>query len=291
MDSFSILFDNNTFLRYNSIFKEVVFLLECLNVRKIEKLYDREQGCTCPILVELENGAKAILKYPGNPHGIIVLINEYIASCVAKIIELPCPNFGIAVVDGSTLISEELTHRELKEFLGTGFYTEYIRSAVKASASVLRQVENIKDGCKLILFDEIVKNSDRHASNVLVTATLKPRMFAIDHSHAFGDPEWIINDLSLGDIHSPYIWQENYHFYDMLIRAGASVLPSDLEETKQFIQANITEESLDRIIDTIPEVWASEVSEDQIKHAKVYILNRVNNLDAVNAMIIRERGV
>lgn len=116
-------------------------------------------------------------------------------------------------------------------------------------------------------------------------------IFAIDHSHAFGDPEWTIGDLSLNDIESPYIGRENLPVYNMLIGAGAPVTPAQLETDRTFIQERITEDSLSHIFATIPTEWITAVGSENIAHLYQYILNRVQNLETICNMINQERGV
>ena len=260
-------------------------------VQKIEKVYVKDQGCTCPAEVKQLDGRKAILKYPRNPLGMIVLVNEFIAYGILNAIGLSSPNFGVATVDETTILSDVVASTQsLSVFVGNGFYCEYIPSAVKASPRVLRHVKNLNDGCSLVLFDAIVRNCDRYSANILVSAT-DSRMYVIDHSHVLGDPEWSHETLSMNDADSPFVWQENREFYDMLIRAGAPMKSSDFEDAIERIREKVTKELLESIVRGIPIEWASEIGETEIVHAKKYILNRVENLDRIHNMIMRERGV
>lgn len=74
------------------------------HVQKIEKIYSSDEGCTRPAQVILDNGSRAVLKYPHNQQGIIVLVNEYVSYELATAIELSVPNFGTAVVDDQTIL-------------------------------------------------------------------------------------------------------------------------------------------------------------------------------------------
>lgn len=260
-------------------------------VRKIEKVYTEEQGCTCPVVVILDDGQKAIFKYPKNPLGIIVLVNEFIAYSVLKAMGLSSPNFGVAVVDEETQLNDEVadTHT-LGDFVGSGFYCEYIPSTVKASLRVLRGAKNLNEGCSVILFDAIVKNHDRYDANIIVSLA-DAKMYVIDHSHVLGDPEWSHETLSLDDADSPFVWEANREFYDLLIRAGAPMESRDFEDAIARIREKVSEELLEEIVREIPAEWESEVGEHEIAHAKNYILKRVENLDKIHNMIKRERGV
>lgn len=270
----------------------MVFLDEYIHVLKVEKIYAYNQGCTCPILAELSDGRRAVVKYPKNSFEEIVLVNEYIAYNIAEAINLSTPNFGIAHIDESITLASSLIDHSIEQFQGVGFFCEYIPSAFKASLGVLKQVENLDESCKLILFDHVVKNSDRYASNVIVAANkIKAKMFFIDHSHAFGDPNWDKNTLSVNDAASPYIWQENLAFYDMLIRAGAPMGETNFIDETQVFKEMITEDLLNGIIQSIPEEWRKKVGKENLLHVEQYIKSRVQNIDKICEMIARERGI
>lgn len=261
-------------------------------VYKIEKIYMRDQGCTCPILGELTDGRRVVLKYPNNSFGEIVLVNEYIAYNIAKAINLSTPDFGIAHVEKDITLLNSSINYSIEQFQGVGFFCEYIPSAIKASLGILKQVENLDESCRLILFDHVVKNSDRYESNVIITAnTVKAKMFFIDHSHAFGNPDWNKETLSVNDASSPYIWQENLDFYDMLIRAGAPIDETNFINESQVFKEMITEDLLSGIIQSIPEEWTKKVGEENLLHVERYIGSRVQNIDKICKVITRERGI
>lgn len=265
---------------------------EYRTVGTILKVYDIEAGCTCPILVKLDNECRAVFKYPRNPQGLIVLLNEYVTGQLAHLIDLTSPDFGIAVVNENTTLGPDFPAEvNRNRFSGVGFYSLYIPKTVPASLRALKYATNLGETARIILLDQIVKNCDRHEGNLLLTTDSSPMIFAIDHSHAFGDPEWTIGDLSLNDIESPYVWRENLPVYNMLICAGASVTPAQLEIERNYIQAHITEDALNHIFATIPPEWINDVGAENISHLHQYILNRVQNLEAICNMINQERGV
>ena len=264
-------------------------MLKLRSVCKIEQIYSDEQGCTRPIVVKLDDNTTAVLKYPKNQQGEIVLFNEYIASCIAKKIDLTIPNFGLAIINQNTTISKDIKGT-LKCFSGIGFYSERIPKTVKASPTILKCVENLHEASKLLLLDSIVKNTDRHSTNILITTDTHPIMYAIDFSHALGDPEWTMQTLSLSDIQSPLIWQENHDFYDMMIRAGAPLSESDLLSAAHVFSGAITNDFLEEIIQQLPCEWNITKCPELLQHAKKYILNRVDNIEHICATIMRERS-
>ncbi len=265
----------------------------CSHVSKILRVYTPEQGCTQPASVLLDDEYKAVFKYPQNPMGIIVLFNEYITYCIARAINLCIPDFGIAIVDENTQLDEVVnTTYPLAHFMGTGFYCSFIEKSVPVSAKILKHACNLSETGKIILLDQIVKNSDRYSENMrLEMAGTSPKMYIIDHSHALGDPEWDTTTLMLSDCKSPYIWRENLDLYTMLINAGAIVTPDTLRADCEAIQTQITEDVVENIFSSIPALWRNSIGNLRVEHARRYILNRVTNLQIICQTINEERGV
>lgn len=257
-------------------------------VTRIIKTYDYVHGCTCPILVQLDDGRQAVFKYPNNPQGIIVLFNEYISYQLAASIGITCPAAGLAEVTNSTTFGDS----DITRYVGIGFYSEYIPVTIPASLSVLKRVGNLDEACSILLFDEIVKNNDRYANNVLISANATPaRLYVIDHSHTFGNPNWDQSSLSFNDLMSPYVFRENEEMYNMFSCAGADFSRKKLISEAQRIQSVLTEDCINACFKNIPCEWLHEIGEDKTQYAKQYILNRTNNLNMICDMICRERGV
>ena len=278
---------SNTIIVSTTDISEVFSLNQILHVKQIEKIYTIEQGCTCPIKAVLDSGKKCIIKYPNNNMGIIVLINEYISYRIAKLVNLTTPDFYIACIDENTKIIDGLNPAKYK---GIVFGCDYIES-FKISNQVAKHVSNLNETCRMVALDEVVKNRDRHPPNILVNFHgTAAKMYFIDYSHAFGDPEWRIPDLSLSDIESPEVWDENKECYEILLKAGATFTHESFKEESLLFQEKITEEKLDLIINDIPKEWLESSRKQNLFHAKKYILNRVKNLDKIWEVISRRRS-
>ena len=63
-----------------------------LKVLEVGELID--QGVTFPVRCRLSEEVNAIIKYPKNPAGSSVLINEWIGNSIADIIGLTIPRYG-----------------------------------------------------------------------------------------------------------------------------------------------------------------------------------------------------
>ena len=79
--------------------------------------------------------------------------------------------------------------------------------------------------------------------------------------------------------------------YNMLIRAGAPVTPEQLDLERHLIQEHITSDFLNNIFASIPSEWVNIIGSENVSHLRQYILNRVENLEAICNMINQERGV
>ena len=254
-------------------------------VTKISHFYSYEQGCTQPAQVTLDSGITAVFKYPQNPEGCIVLFNELFSALIANAIELPIPNFGVAMVQASTD-----GNRQYNTIDGIGFFSEYIPKAVPLSYNASRYIVNLDKTCSILLFDYIVNNTDRYEKNILISVQ-SGQMFIIDHTHCFGDPDWTAADLKINSIISPQIWQENSKVYDMLIKSDTTISKKKLFHVAENIQASITDSLLDHFLNIIPRDWTIEIGEENLQHAKEYVLNQISNLPIICNSIIQEGGL
>lgn len=260
------------------------------HVSKITQIYNANEGCTCPALAQLDNVNKVVLKYPKNPMGIIVLFNEYITYRIAKEIQVTVPNFGLAHIDNNTKIDE--CFKKFFDIDDICFFSEFIAKSVKVSKRTLRYAKNLNEAPRIILLDHIVKNTDRYSANMLISVNKNDaNMYAIDHSHALGDPEWNTATLSKKDIASPEIWENNADFYNMLIDAGAEVTEDSMKSECDAIKEILTDVRIDNIFLSIPQCWKSQIGEQNIKCALEYIKNRVTNLHKICDVINQERSV
>lgn len=262
-----------------------------LHVDEITKLYAIEAGCTCPVLSILSDGKRAIYKYPNNPQGKIVLFNEFFSSSIAEMMHVTSPHFGIAFSDEQTKVCKE-SKRDPVYFSGIGFYSEYLENVSPISWRAARHASNIEETARIILLDEIVKNTDRHVENILIGFREgNNTLYSIDYSHAIGDPEWENDSLKKGDCSSPYVWIENRDCYEILISAGGSVTEETLHKEADQIRACINEHVIDRIISGVPDEWKNDLGTTRLEAVKQYVLQRVEGLDRICEMILKERGM
>lgn len=73
---------------------------------EIEEIFDIiEQGTTMPVRCRLSNGLNVIVKYMNNPYGQMVLVNEFVGSCVADVLGVTIPEFGICNLSENVISS------------------------------------------------------------------------------------------------------------------------------------------------------------------------------------------
>ena len=155
-----------------------------------------------------------------------------------------------------------------------------------------KYASNISETARIILLDEILNNADRHSENILIDFREGSNaLYAIDYSHAIGDPEWDCNSLKIGDCESPHVWIENRDCYDMLISAGGIVTAESLHKEAERIRMSINAEAINGIINSIPDDWKKDLGSSRLAAVEQYVLTRVTGIDSICDMILKERGM
>ena len=146
-------------------------------------------GITNPYRVSCNNKKTYAVKFPGNPGGKKVLINEFICSELGKKLNLPILNSALIQVKLSDYSSYMKNDLNLIE--GTAFGTEYNDNAMPViSPRMIINSTNKNDAIKILIFDLLVANYDRNEGNLLIDAKAN-KIIMIDHSHVFDiGPLW-----------------------------------------------------------------------------------------------------
>lgn len=140
-------------------------------------------GATNPHLVVCSDGKKYVAKFPGNPDGTRVLINEYVCSSIARKLMLPIPRFELADASNIGKHTDFLTGVDL--IPGTAFCSEYLEKVTIANSyDIIFHTSNKNDAIKILIFDIIINNNDRNPGNLLVDLK-NQSLIMIDHSHVF----------------------------------------------------------------------------------------------------------
>lgn len=248
-----------------------------------------EAGTTMPVRCRLENGLNVIVKYMKNPFGQKVLINELVGSCIADDIGLTIPEYGICNLSddviNTTNTNEEIDWRNA----GYAFFSKEYSSTAPPVRSLLSLIEN-KQTEKLILFDHIVNNCDRHIGNLLLDVSKSARLLIIDNSHIItkGIETDIEKELSISSVFSKRVLEENQEVYDMLC-TSVGFSEQKLMETAKEMKEIITDDKLKSYKEIIPKTWIDSVGKTHVDLMFQVIEQRFETIIEIARMIIEER--
>lgn len=245
-------------------------------------------GSTDPLLGELRGdvSCNAVLKTKGNPQSLLALVNELVCFQLAKSVDLPVPDGGIAVLNDGTIV--EAPDLVAPADMGNCFFSKYVERSNPAVGTVISGVSNKSDFEKVILFDHVVYNKDRSKLNLLVSYEKREwRLIAIDHTHVFKNQTiWNAHCLKQGMQENDYL-DENImesNFYGPFFESK-NINISTLKMSSNIFADRITGDYLDEVIDSIPEDWRTPSYDEDMTMLKKYLLYRLSHIDDMCAMI------
>ena len=245
-----------------------------------------------------------VVKFRNNPQDPRILINEYFAGKLAKLLGLPCPNCCLVDVQQDLVrrtpeLSFELARPSIPVAAGLAFGSEYPsrgRGAHRALQSVLElhpasapaKVENLSDLFGILIFDKWTSNTDHRQILCLERPTELGKtlhMFMIDNGFCFGGPTWSFTDLPRHGLYLDRSIYSTFHNFQTL------------EPWLERLEASVTLEELIRITKELPGSWIKDYRDDLLKMVKtlydrkkkVSALVRLS-LNAVHRSINREFG-
>jgi hypothetical protein len=141
------------------------------------------------------------LKAMGNRQGPHALACEFVGTSLAQWFGLSVADFAILrleEVDCYDLPAKDETGKGPRTRPGPAFVSKDVPGKTWADDEDLPKLENLKDITRLVVFDNWVRNCDRHPpdlsvrkanyANVYLARTKSPktfRLYAIDHTHCF----------------------------------------------------------------------------------------------------------
>ena len=261
-----------------------------IEVEEINELV--REGTTMPVYCRLQNGMNVVVKYMKNPGGQQVLINEFIGSNIADIIGLTIPEYGVCNLSSNVIrqtnYNEEIDERNA----GLAFYTKYYSKVIPIFPSgILSSVINVETE-KIILFDHLVNNMDRHEGNLICDISGQPTLYSIDNSHIItGEPKYLFEiEKALEDefLFSNNILCSNEGVYNLLCtRVGYSeqkLRQLSLEIKSIFENVDFTE-----MKESIPECWRDSVGTERVNQMFMVLRRRSMVIEELAEMIIEER--
>ena len=145
----------------------------------IESIKDiANSGVTLPLKCNIKEIGEAYAKYIGNPFGTQVLVNEWIGACVADVIGLSIPNYGICYLPESVVVNGMIEEIDASN-VGKAFYSKAFTKAVPVNRGLLQKVINGNIET-LLVYDHLVNNCDRHKGNVLCDLNQGPQIVLLN---------------------------------------------------------------------------------------------------------------
>lgn len=141
-------------------------------------------GITIPHLVTCSDKKVYVVKFPGNPETERVLVNEYVCYRLAKLLILPIIDASVAYVDKDVFSKFQVDGR-VKPKEGYAFASLYVKTANNLNTpELLTLAKNKVDAIKILIFDLLVANTDRHQGNLFYDHKYK-KILIFDHTHVF----------------------------------------------------------------------------------------------------------
>lgn len=265
-------------------------------VKKVNTILNRVgTGITDP-LDGIIDDKRVIIKTINNDEGNKVLINELVCYNIAKALNLPIPDGGICIIDDSTKLEQNITLSS--ERYGVGFYSNRLDKVTNITNSPLlikNYIINKEDFLKIILFDNLVYNKDRHKGNMLMDIGKQQgnKIHIIDHSHVFNigslwDRYQLARMMNENDYNSSEVMDYNKNIYDLLIQAIDFSYEALNQEVQNF-KMLLNEQFLQNIINTIPEEWeCDEIEKNMLLNYIIYRLKNIENISNVIYNYIRK---
>ena len=153
-----------------------------------------------PSLFDCNDGFRYIVKHSQQGRNYKHLINELIAVQLAKIINLPVPEFALINIKQNILPNDYIFSSGKPS--GIGFGSQFLSGSIKAVTGIetiitfskSKKNEIIEDLIKICAFDVWLRNTDCSVNNpnlLLQEAGNVIRLYAIDHSSIFSELNYL----------------------------------------------------------------------------------------------------
>lgn len=176
-----------------------------LATQQIRKMRGGAQGH----LMLCDDGVPYVVKFQNNPQDLRVLVNEWLATHLARIIGLPSPSCEVVevtpwLIGNSPELSMSVGGRVEPCMAGLHFGSQFVGGLMPGSSvdylpeQQLAEVRNLKDFAGMLAFDKWTCNSNgRQAVFHRKQRERKYTATFIDHGFCFGAGEWVFHDAPL----------------------------------------------------------------------------------------------
>jgi len=220
------------------------------------------RGGSQPHLMRCSDGHYYVVKFRNNPQGSRILVNEYIAGRLAKLLGLPCPdtclvNVREELVQLTPGLTMELRSGKVPVEPGLTFGSQYpsypdgpgrrsLHLVGSHFAGIANQVENLSDFLGILMFDKWTCNTDHREVIFLprrATVGTRYRIMMVDNGFCFNGINWNFpNSPILGLYHD---WTVYRNVDD--VRSS--------EDWLCQLEVKITGEELMKMAEGIPKLW------------------------------------
>jgi len=168
-------------------------------VRTFIRVFERSSSLAAHVDTD---AGEFVVKVRNNPEGPRVLINEWVGTSLARVLDVPTPEF--AIVDVPSSIELPLRASLIGE-AGPAFGSRFERAQPWAGESSLQGIANPEAISRIVVLDTWARNFDRYSvgrdrrvrqnrRNLLLSAEGAPAgrflLKAIDQGHCFGGASW-----------------------------------------------------------------------------------------------------
>jgi hypothetical protein len=183
------------------------------------------------------------------------LINEWIAYCIARYMDLPIPPSYLVEMPEEFIAA--IPNSGDFRYTTKQFASKYIKDTINGHQANVINIINHSDLAKVIVFDYWLCNTDRTRKNILLQEKTTGNFFLwiIDHAEIFGLYSWSVTDLQ----HPPQTVMKSFT-HEMM--AKFILEEDDFKKQIKLIQT-IPTQLLEEIVSFIPDDWNLSLVEQQ----------------------------
>ncbi|MGM0215018.1 HipA family kinase [Enterococcus sp. AZ109] len=233
-----------------------------------------KNGTTHPFSVKTDDDKIYVLKGIHDECTNKALVNELVSARLAELLELPIPPHSI--VELTQDVISENTEMSLLNFVpGPCFASVYIKGNPRINPMYLESITNKCDIPGIVLFDQLLLNTDRSNNDGnLYYNPKKKTLMIIDHTNIFGGFQyWTVEDLKQRIKIPPLIIENlNGKLYRYLVPYVYGNSPFDKIEKRIN---SISNEDISRLFLDIPLEWG--ISEEEILTMRTFITHQISH--------------
>ena len=218
-------------------------VLNLRNVNVTRYMMPLREGGSLPALAEADDDFKYVLKFKGAGHGVKALIAELLGGEIARVLRLRVPELVFANIDeafGQTEGDEEIQDL-LKASKGLNLALHFLSGALTYDPVVT--TVNTKLASQIVWLDAFILNVDRTFRNTNMLIWHKD-LWLIDHGASFYFHHTWTN------------WEKHARSSFELIKDHVLLAQaSELENVDQEFKLILSNDTLQCIVDLIPEEW------------------------------------